>query len=730
MIKEIYDIGGMHCAACSGAVERVTRKLPGVRESSVNLMMNRMTIEYDESKVTPEIIVQKIEKAGFTAVRHEDNDSVQDVGAQRNTGQLRRLVVMLCLAFADFGIAMTGMFGLVIPIKVLAIIELLLTIPVLVLGKHFFSDGFKSLFHGNPNMDTLVALSAAASCLYSLVVTCGFLLGILADHPLYYESAAMVIALVSLGKYLESRSSEKTRDAVRKLRSYAPETAWIEKDGEQREVSVAEIRVGDIVRIRTGMSVPVDGIIVDGWALLDESMLTGEIMPVSRRVGEHVIGGSIAVDGAFALKAENVGSDTLFSRIVKYVEDAQGQKASIARIADKVAGVFVPSVLAVAVIAAVVWLICGQSIPFVLNIFTSVLVIACPCAMGLATPTAIIVGTGLGAAHGILIRSGAALELTHRVKTVVFDKTGTLTEGSPQVTDVIARDTKQVLSLALALENNVAHPIAKAICCYAQEQQANAAPIHDYRSMEGRGLFAFSDQNEPVYVGSLRLMQENQIDVSPFENEIGELQQAGKTVVCVALNSILIGILAVTDTLRSDAGRSIQALESIGIRTVMITGDHEKAASSIAKSLGLKDFRASILPTQKADAIREIQENGGRVMMVGDGINDAPALAQADVGCAIGSGSDIAMDCAQIVLIRNQVMDVVRAIALSRQTMKKIKQNLFWAFGYNILGIPVAAGVFYPSFGVLLVPMVCAAAMCLSSLFVVTNALSLRRYQL
>ncbi|MBQ1926492.1 MAG: heavy metal translocating P-type ATPase, partial [Proteobacteria bacterium] len=481
------------------------------------------------------------------------------------------------------------------------------------------------------------------------------------------------------------------------------------------------------------MSAPVDGIVTEGSGHVNEAMLTGECLPVQKKVGDVVIAGSVVSDGALYVRAEKVGGDTMFSRIVQYVEDAQSEKAPIARLADRVAGVFVPAVICIALLAGIIWLCCGQTLAFALNIFTSVLVIACPCAMGLATPTAIIVGTGLGATHGILIRSAAALEMTHAIRTVVFDKTGTLTEGMPAVTDVIPAEDMggaHVVSLAAGLEINTSHPLAGAVCRYAEVHQFELPQVHEYRDVPGMGVSGTTAEGASILVGSVALMADSQVDISLMQREIERLSDEAKTVVCVAENGRLIGILGIADALRSDAAEAVHALQTMGIRTVMITGDASRVASVIARQAGLDDFRAGVLPTQKADMICAFQKDGDRVMMVGDGINDAPALARADIGCAVGSGSDIAVDSAQIILLGNHLVDVPRAIRLSRQTMKKIKQNLFWAFCYNSLGIPVAAGVFYPAFGWLLVPMVCAAAMCLSSLFVVTNALSLRKYKL
>ena len=726
MLKETYDIGGMHCAACAAAIERVTKKLDGVRSSNVNLVMNRLIIEYDETKVSDEKIIQKIEKAGFTATHHLGADAPMPP-AQPRAG-LRRRIILLLLAFVDFLLAMSPTFGLNIPTLPLILSEWVITSVALILGKSFFTNGYRALFHANPNMDTLVALSASASYIYSCTIMVCQSFGMALSHPLYFESAAMVIALVSLGKYLETRSSDKTKDALTGLRALAPDTALRIKNGETQHIKVSEIQIGDHIKIQTGMSAPIDGTVIEGTGFMNESMMTGESRPVCKSVGDTVLGATIALDGALIIRAEKVGSDTVFAKIIKFVEDAQGQKAPIARYVDKISRIFVPAVLSIATIAAAAWLFSGSTLAFALNIFTSVLIIACPCALGLATPTAIIVGTGLAATHGILIRSGAALENTHHIQTVVFDKTGTLTQGNPDVTDILADDVQQCLQYAASLEANISHPIAHAITQYAEKQHIMPTPIADFHAIKGKGVSASTPSGNRMLLGNAQLMAEHNIDISKHSHELDKLRAAAKTPVCLAVDQTMIGVIAIADPIKSDASNAIATLHQLGIQTVMLTGDDPVTAKAIADQIGIQKVHADVLPTQKAEIIQSIQQKH-KVMMVGDGINDAPALTQADIGCAIGNGSDIAIDSAQIILLNQNLTDVPWAIRLSRKTMTKIKQNLFWAFIYNTLSIPVAAGLLYPAFGILLVPMICAAAMCMSSLFVVTNALSLKRFK-
>ncbi len=739
MIEERYDIGGMSCAACSSAVERVTRKLPGVTHSEVNLPMNRLTIRYDETQCRPEDIIAKVEKAGFTAALHaehrKESPSPPEAGGTLRANKAG-LIASVCFAGALLLLSMGQMLFPGMPVPDLlsmdthpanfALIQMLLCIPVLILGKRFFVGGFSSLFHGNPNMDTLVAVSASASFLYSLAMTLLIADDAHAVHNLYFESAAVVVALVSVGKYLEAASKEKTKDAIAKLMQLAPDTAILVDGNGQWEVPASMVKVGDVVLVKPGARVPLDGVVTEGVGSVNEAMLTGESMPVAKAAGSEVIGGSVSVDGALFIRVSRIGSDTTLSKIIRFVEDAQGRKAPIARAADKVAGVFVPIVLTIALAAGIVWLLAGADFSFALKIFTCVLVIACPCAMGLAAPTAVIVGTGLGAQHGILIRNGEALETTHKVTVALFDKTGTVTVGKPAVTDVLSDREAELLAAALSLEKLSDHPLSKAVCAYCTERAVPAEGISRFESIAGRGLTGITAGGKRILVGNAALMEENGVDLSRSAADLARLRGEGKTVVIVAMDSDALGLIAVADAIKPDAAQAIAALKGMRIRTVLLTGDNRAASDFIGRQAGVDEIVAEVMPTQKAEVVKRYQQAGATVMMVGDGINDAPALTQADVGCAIGSGSDVAIDAGDIVLMKSELTDVCRAIRLSRLTIRNIKQNLFWAFCYNVIGIPIAAGALYPSLHLLLSPMIGGLAMSLSSLFVVTNALRLK----
>ncbi|MBR3641074.1 MAG: copper-translocating P-type ATPase, partial [Oscillibacter sp.] len=611
-----------------------------------------------------------------------------------------------------------------------AILQLLLAIPVLYCGRNYFISGFRALLNRSPNMDSLVAIGSACSFLYSLAVT--FLIS---DDPhtyvhlLYYESAAVVLVLVSLGKYLESRNMQKTKGAITALMRLAPDVAILAESG--REVPTGEVKEGDVLLVRPGDRIPLDGVVTQGESSVNEAMLTGESLPVEKTVGSEVIGGSVNQNGALYIRVTRTGKDTTLARIIRFVEDAQGRKAPISRTADKVAGVFVPVVIAIALVAAVVWALLGKELSFVLRVFTSVLVIACPCALGLATPTAIMVGTGLGAKHGILIRSGEILETTHAIDTVVFDKTGTVTQGEPVVTKVVpCGDAKALLATAAAVEGLSSHPLAQAICAYTKEQGIAAEETAEtFEAVSGRGVRAVFGGVEAL-AGNAQLLTAAGVDVSALSEEAENLAAQGETPMFFARGGKFLGLISVADTVKDTSAAAIRALRDAGVRTVLLSGDSRASAEHIGALVGVDEVIAQVLPEEKAGVVQKLQSQGRRVMMVGDGINDAPALTAADVGCAIGNGSDIAIESADIVLMRSDLQDVPRAIRLSRLTLRDIKQNLFWAFCYNVIGIPIAAGLWYALGGPLLSPMFAGAAMSLSSVCVVSNALRLGRAKL
>lgn len=745
MREEKYDISGMHCAACSASVEKVTRRLEGVERSDVNLTTGVMTICYDEALVTPEQIIKKVERAGFGAVlkaEKKPESKTEDAEEAALKRKKIELIVSACFSIVLLYVSMGQMlpFGLpALPLPLpeifdmhthgvnFAIVQLLLAVPVLYCGRHFFIGGFKALFHANPNMDSLVAIGSACSFAYSVVMT--FLIS---DEPhmvhnLYYESAAVVLTLVSLGKFMESRNMQKTKGAITALMRLAPDTAILADSG--REVPTQSLKLGDLVLIKPGQRVPVDGIVTKGESSVNEAMLTGESMPVEKREGSEVIGGSVNGNGALYAEVTRVGEDTTLSRIIRFVEDAQGKKAPISRMADKVAGVFVPVVMSIALLAAVIWALIGKEFSFVLRVFTSVLVIACPCALGLATPTAIMVGTGLGARHGILIRSGEILEITHNVDTVVLDKTGTVTEGAPAVTAVYPSSVSEdeLRRVAATVEAVSQHPLAKAILddAAAHEVMLQEKP-ENFENRSGLGIRA-TIQEGVVLAGNRRLMESEGVDISALADKAVDLAAQGQTPMFFAKNGVLLGVISVADPVKESSAAAITKLREAGIRTVLLTGDSKAAAEAIGKQVQVDEVIAEVLPEEKAGVIQRLQSDGHKVMMVGDGINDAPALTQAEVGCAIGSGSDIAIESADIVLMRSDLNDVPKAIRLSRLTIRDIKQNLFWAFCYNTIGIPVAAGLLYAFGGPLLSPMFAGAAMSLSSVCVVGNALRLGR---
>lgn len=740
--EEVYLIEGMSCAACSSAVERVTRKMDGVLRSDVNLTTNKMTIAYDAAKVTPELIIAKVQKAGFGAslAAEKKEEQTAKFSKQEKSDHSARndLIGAVVLTVILLYVSMGQMFAYRLPVPDFinmdlyptnfAMTQLILTIPILYFGRKFFIGGFKALFHRNPNMDSLVAIGSGCSFIYSLILTYQIPWNAMHVHHLYYESAAVVIAFIMVGKYLESNSKKKTKGAIEKLMALAPETATLITESGMREVPTASVKTGDTLLVRPGDKIPLDGLVLEGSSGVDESMLTGESLPVEKAAGSSVIGGSVNYNGALTVEVTRTGEDTTLAKIIKIVEDAQGKKAPISKIADKVAGIFVPVVICIAVVSALIWLIAGKDVEFVLRIFTSVLVIACPCALGLATPTAIMVGTGLGAANGVLIRSGEALEEIHNANVVLLDKTGTVTEGRPRVTEIVpfACTEQDLLSLAAAAESLSAHPLAAAITEYAQEKGVfSGQTVSEFENLSGKGLKARVD-GKFVLVGNKKLMEESGITCAEAEREAMRLAGQGQTPMYVAADGQLLGIISVADVVKATSGEAIARLREMGLEVYMLTGDNQAAAQYIGSQVAVNRVIAEVLPEDKANVVKRLQEEGKKVMMVGDGINDAPALVQADIGVSVGSGSDIAIESGDVVLMKSDLNDVVKAFRLSKLTLRNIKQNLFWAFCYNTIGIPIAAGALYLINGMLLDPMFAGLAMSLSSVCVVTNALRLR----
>ena len=740
MKNEKYNISGMACAACSAAVNRVVSKLEGVISCDVNLLTNKMTVNYNEKTVCTDDIIRVVEKAGFGIELEEEKSVLKDKSGENDKKSKAWIPLVVSAFFTSILLYVSMgqmMFGLPLP-KIIdieaqpynfTITQLILTLPALITGRRFFTKGIPLLFHGRPNMDSLVAVGAGASFIYSLVMTYTISSNPHAVHNLYFEGVAVVITLVMLGKFLESRSKNKTADAIKKLTELSPETAVILKDGVEYTVTVSEVKVGDIAVVKSGARIPLDGVIKSGFSQIDESMITGESMPVDKKAGDCVTGGSINTNGLITVEITKIGEDTTLSKIIKFVEEAQSKKAPIAKTADKVAGIFVPSVIIIAVISAIVWFIIGKDVAFVLKIFTGVLVVACPCALGLATPTAIMVGTGLGAANGILIRNGEVLEGCHKIRVAVFDKTGTVTNGKPVVTDLITKDENQLISLAVAAESGSEHPLARAIREYALKSGIDEAfSVAEFVNIAGKGTVCNTSDGQ-IILGKPELLEEYNVDVSEFKSKAKELSAQGKSVIFLSFNGAVKGLIAVADEVKIYSIDAMEKLRKMGIKTVLLSGDNQLCAEYIGKKIGVDEVYSEILPNDKALILKRIREKYGLVMMVGDGINDAPALSEADVGCAMGEGSDIAIESADIVLMKNNPLDVVKAVKLSRLTIKNIKQNLFWAFGYNTVLIPIAAGVLY-HFGILLNPMLCGLAMSLSSVFVVCNALRLRNKKL
>ena len=743
--ENTFKIIGMTCAACSGRIEKVVGKLDGVNRVNVNLTTEKMTVDYDKNKVHFSDFERVVTRAGFgiEELRQTVSDANADVSRkEKELGELKnKLWVALIFAMPLLYIAMSPMITFMnLPLPdflhdplIYAVTQIVLLIPILIAGRNFYQVGFRSLWLRSPNMDSLIAIGTSAAVLYSLYSTYRIVQGDVgqAMHGLYFESAGMILALILLGKYLEALSKGKTSEAIKKLMGLAPKTALIIVEGQEIERKIEDVVVGDVILVKPGSKIPVDGEVIQGETTIDESMLTGESMPVSKRSGNKVYAASINKNGVIQFRATKVGADTALAQIIKLVEDAQGSKAPIAKLADVVSSYFVPIVMVIATIASFAWYFSGQSAEFALTIFISVLIIACPCALGLATPTAIMVGTGKGAENGILIKGGEALETTHKIDTIVFDKTGTITEGKPVVTDLIVVgdfSKELILQLTASAERGSEHPLGEAIVKKAEEQGLSLLDTSAFESLTGRGIKAVIEEYQ-ILTGNLKLMNEEAIDISDFFLKSDELANEGKTPMFVAINQKIAGIIAVADTVKENSAMAIKKLQSMGIEVAMITGDNSRTAQAIARQVGIKRVLAEVLPQDKSNEVEKLQAQGKIVAMVGDGINDAPALAVANIGIAIGSGTDVAMESADIVLIHSDLMDVTTAIQLSKATIRNIKQNLFWAFAYNVAGIPIAAGLLYLLGGPLLNPMYAAGAMSLSSVSVLTNALRLRNFK-
>ena len=729
-MKKTFKISGMTCAACASRIERFVKKLDGVTSASVNFAAESLTVDFEKLGIKD--IEAAVVKAGYAFA-----DKNAKPKMPHDKVMLIRLIFSLVFAVPLLTISMGHMVGMPLPDAIephhspmgFAVVQLALTVPVIVIGWKFFWDGFRNLVRLSPNMDSLIALGSTAALVYGFYAMYKIGQGETeyAMH-LYFESCATILTLITLGKYLEARSKGKTDESVKKLMNLAPKTAFVMRGGKELEVALSQVKVGDIVVSRSGESLAVDGEVIEGSAVVDESMLTGESVPIEKKVGDKVVGATLNKNGFIKYRSEKVGEDTALSRIIKFVEEAQGTKAPIARLADTISAYFVPAVLALAVIACLGWLIAGGSAEFCITILISVLVIACPCALGLATPTAIMVGTGKGAENGILIKGGEPLEQACKITTVVFDKTGTLTEGKPSVTDIFSCNVEEneLIRLAASGEAASGHPLSEAIVNCASEKNITLSDAEDYTNIDGRGISVIVD-GKKLLIGNMRLMEENGVNVlEEYVQKAEHCADMGKTSMYCAADGVFIGLIAAADTIKKESLEAINELHKMGIKTLMLTGDNSRTAKAVAGELNIDSFVAEVLPEEKALHIKKLQEQGEVTAMAGDGINDAVALTQADVGIAVGQGTDVAIECADIVLIKDDLRDVCKAIRLSKATIRNIRQNLFWAFGYNTLGIPVAMGLLHIFGGPLLNPMIAAAAMSLSSVSVVSNALRLK----
>ncbi|MFX4234612.1 heavy metal translocating P-type ATPase [Aliarcobacter butzleri] len=754
MKSQKFDIKGMTCSACSTAVDRNVKKLEGINEVNVNLLNNSMIVKYDENVLNNETIIKKVQDAGYEAFLVENGKKTQKNSTEDNLGKIEtnelknRLIISFIFAIPLFYISMGHMLNWYLPhlfhgysnAITFAFTQFLLALPIVFINIKYYKVGFKTLYKGSPNMDSLIAIGTSAAMIYGVfsIYKIGYGLGnndidmvIQYSHDLYFESAAIVLTLITLGKFLEARAKENTSEAINKLINLTPKTALVLRNNQEIEIPIDELILKDIVIVKPGNIVPTDGIIIFGNSSIDESMLTGESLPVSKKVGDKVIGASINKSGSFKFEVTKLGEDTVLSQIIKLIEEASSSKAPISKLADRISAIFVPTVIVISILATVTWLFLGYSFEFALSIGIAILVISCPCALGLATPTAIMVGTGKGAQNGILIKSAESLEIAHTINTVVIDKTGTITEGKTQVTDIFTSEKitqDKLLQLCATIENNSEHPLSDAILKKAQEKAIELLNATDFEALNGLGIKA-KVEDRLFYIGNKKLIDSKNISLDLFYEKSEKLANEGKTPIFIADENEVLGLIAISDVVKPTSKDAILEFEKMGLEVIMLTGDNYKTANAIAKQININNVIAEVLPQDKEKEIQKLQSLGKKVAMIGDGINDAPALVRADVGIAIGAGTDIAIESANIVLVKSDLLDAVKAIQLSNAVIKNIKQNLFWAFFYNIIGIPLAAGVFYTVLGWKLSPMFAGAAMSLSSVTVVLNALRLKLFE-
>ncbi|MFW0692774.1 heavy metal translocating P-type ATPase [Aliarcobacter butzleri] len=754
MKSQKFDIKGMTCSACSTAVDRNVKKLEGINEVNVNLLNNSMIVKYDENILNNETIIKKVQDAGYEAFLVENGKKTQKNSTEDNLGKIEtnelknRLIISFIFAIPLFYISMGHMLNWYLPhlfhgysnAITFAFTQFLLALPIVFINIKYYKVGFKTLYKGSPNMDSLIAIGTSAAMIYGVfsIYKIGYGLGnndidmvIQYSHDLYFESAAIVLTLITLGKFLEARAKENTSEAINKLINLTPKTALVLRNNQEIEIPVDELVLKDIVIVKPGNIVPTDGVIIFGNSSIDESMLTGESLPISKKVGDKVIGASINKSGSFKFEVTKLGEDTVLSQIIKLIEEASSSKAPISKLADRISAIFVPTVIVISILATVTWLFLGYSFEFALSIGIAILVISCPCALGLATPTAIMVGTGKGAQNGILIKSAESLEIAHTINTVVIDKTGTITEGKTQVTDIFTSEKitqDKLLQLCATIEKNSEHPLADAILKKSQEKAIELLNTTDFEALNGLGIKA-KVEDRLFYIGNKKLLDSKNISLDLFYEKSEKLANEGKTPIFIADENEVLGLIAISDVVKPTSKDAILEFEKMGLEVIMLTGDNYKTANAIAKQININNVIAEVLPQDKEKEIQKLQSLGKKVAMIGDGINDAPALVRADVGISIGAGTDIAIESANIVLVKSDLLDAVKAIQLSNAVIKNIKQNLFWAFFYNIIGIPLAAGVFYTILGWKLSPMFAGAAMSLSSVTVVLNALRLKLFE-